>query len=129
MQEELRPEPDEIAEAIAKELRWGPLNCDAGVRANFCCEYCKRDMLASLEAYYSWELDHIVPGGGNDIENIALACRTCNHLKHTYVPLGDSRTEKIESASDHIRSKLERKREELNRLRKILGRGNESTPR
>jgi HNH endonuclease len=49
--------------------------------ANHQCEYC----LAPEEFFNSsFEVEHLVPsgrGGGNDIDNLALACRDCNGSK------------------------------------------------
>jgi len=112
---------EELAAAIRRELRWGPVNTDAGLRAGFKCEYCGKELLASVRAYYGWEIDHIVPGAGDDLDNIALACRTCNHVKHMYEPIGDTREARIWDASREIRQRLERKATELEKLRHILG--------
>jgi len=54
---------------------------DSGIRAGFHCEYCDRDLLASLDDYKACAQDHIVPGklGGPDgIENMAVASHPCN---------------------------------------------------
>jgi 5-methylcytosine-specific restriction endonuclease McrA len=51
------------------------------LRANFKCEYCGCDFFASPEAYKQIEREHIVPKhrqGADDLNNLALACRTCN---------------------------------------------------
>ena len=37
-------------------------------------------MLASVDNYLSWQLDHIIPesaGGDHTLENMALSCREC----------------------------------------------------
>lgn len=46
------------------------------------CAYCLR----SFEETDGFEADHVIPlsrGGSNDIENIVLACPTCNNSKNS----------------------------------------------
>ncbi len=60
---------------------WGDVGIDCGIRARFRCEYCDRDLLASLDDYKAWAQDHIVPrkhGGSDNIDNMAVACHPCN---------------------------------------------------
>lgn len=109
------------SQEIKRRLRWGPINTGAGVRARFRCEYCDRNLLRSVDDYYAWQIDHIVPGGGDADENIALACSTCNHLKHTFVPVGDCREQRVECARKHIGLRRVKKQAELEALRKVLG--------
>ena len=50
-------------------------------RADFLCEYCHTDERWQLVQF---TIDHIIPtsvGGGNEIENLALACFHCNRRK------------------------------------------------
>lgn len=47
-------------------------------RALGCCEYCMS------QEYYSdsgFTIDHIDPSGGDEIDNLALACHKCNNAK------------------------------------------------
>jgi hypothetical protein len=63
------------------ELGWGERDLTLGERAGFKCEYCDRDLLASVDAYKLWQIDHIVPthaGGTNDLDNFAVCCLICN---------------------------------------------------
>jgi hypothetical protein len=80
----------ELISALTATNKWSPSAARRGLRAQFCCEYCGRDLLASVEDYKAWEEDHIVPqsaGGSDDDENIAIACRTCNyHAKRAWDP-------------------------------------------
>ena len=77
--------PDEaIAELIKKEYGWSRQTLEVWRRAGFKCEYCTAptDLLASSDAYFRGaHLDHIVPGAGDHIDNLALACAACNYLK------------------------------------------------
>ena len=115
------PEPEYMAEMISTELGWGPLNCGTAIRAKFCCEYCGKRMLSSLDDYYSWEVDHVIPRGEDSLENYALACHTCNHLKHTYMPTGASREERLHDAKREIGKRRSKKAVELQKLRSLLG--------
>lgn len=115
------PEPGVLAGALSSRMGWGPLNCGTAVRANFRCEYCGKRLLSSLDNYYSWEVDHVIPGGGDSLDNYALACHTCNHLKHHYVPSGDTRDERIIDARREIRRRRSSKTAELQKLRGVVG--------
>jgi hypothetical protein len=70
------------AEAVVRELmqggKWGLDQLFIGFQANFFCEYCGRDLLESADSYKLWEMDHIIPGEGDDSSNLALACLPCN---------------------------------------------------
>ena len=72
---------DNIIKALVATRKWDVPSARRGIRAEFRCEYCDRDLFASVDDYKSWEIDHIVPisqGGTDNDENVALACRTCN---------------------------------------------------
>ena len=74
---------------ILASFGWSGEALDLGIAAEFCCEYCHRDLLATIYDYDSWQTDHIVPvarGGSDDPRNHALACKTCNFLKRHSVP-------------------------------------------
>jgi hypothetical protein len=48
-------------------------------RANECCEYCQRPQAASWKL--SLQIEHVIPrshGGGDSLDNLALACSACN---------------------------------------------------
>jgi len=55
---------------------------DAYARDGYCCRYCgQEDPPLSI--------DHIVPrcqGGGDELENLAVACRSCNSRKNGRTP-------------------------------------------
>jgi 5-methylcytosine-specific restriction endonuclease McrA len=68
---------------------WGPIETKLGIEFNFCCAYCDKRMLESVENYKEWQTDHIIPSskdGEDSIENYALSCRTCNFIKSTWNP-------------------------------------------
>ncbi len=51
-------------------------------RANYKCEYCHTRVRDSADAYlYGAHLDHIVPGAGQHLDNLALGCKHygCGH--------------------------------------------------
>ena len=48
-----------------------------GIRANFCCEYCR---IREVDTLLVCEVDHIIPikhGGLTAIDNLAFACFLC----------------------------------------------------
>jgi HNH endonuclease len=49
-------------------------------RALGCCEYCMSQEFFSTSGF---TIDHINPDGGDDLENLALACHRCNGSKFT----------------------------------------------
>jgi|GEM_PF-1362184 len=64
-------------------------------RAHGRCEYCR-----SLEAYSSgvFSVDHIEPkslGGETTLDNLSLACQTCNNLKYNKTEAQDPITERL----------------------------------
>jgi hypothetical protein len=51
-------------------------------RASGVCEYCR--MAESWEPFFSYHTEHIIArqhGGGDGLENLALACNHCNAFK------------------------------------------------
>ena len=63
---------------------------DAGTRASVrqragnCCEYC--GLPQNAELFFTFHIEHIVSrqhGGGDEVENLALACYHCNLHKGT----------------------------------------------
>jgi CRISPR/Cas system Type II protein with McrA/HNH and RuvC-like nuclease domain len=113
-----------VIQQLQRELGWHLHHAHVGVEARFKCEYCGRDLLASVEDYDAWQLDHIIPtsGGGDDsIENKALTCKACNFMKRTFVPEGETRNERIASARAHIKKRRENKEQELYKVRRLAG--------
>ncbi len=131
---------DDEAKHLAKReltgpLSWSPESLALGIRAGFRCEYCGRDLLASVDAYDTWQTDHIHPtsrGGDDSIDNKAVACGTCNRLKrHTVLDLGpESSREQMIGAywRDVIEPRREEKRARLTRVKELIARLNLTTP-
>ncbi|WP_107671317.1 HNH endonuclease [Cyanothece sp. BG0011] len=63
-------------------------------KANYLCEYCHT---SEKWQYVKFTIDHIIPlnqGGGNNRENLALACFHCNRKKSNKIAVIDSETNK-----------------------------------
>lgn len=58
-------------------------------RAAFQCEYCQTGQRVTGQAMH---VEHINPDGGDDLENLALACATCNLSKATATSALDPET-------------------------------------
>jgi hypothetical protein len=70
-------------------VTWSFTQLKLGIRANFQCEYCSRDLLASFNDYDSWQIDHILAkslGGSDEFWNLALCCKACNFIKRHSAP-------------------------------------------
>ena len=108
----------------------GAWTAEAGERARYKCEYCDKDMLASVDNYLSWQLDHIIPksaGGDHTLENMALSCRECTvrfkgSWNPAYVAGKDASREELILV---VRENVEKKRSSwvgyLSRCREIVG--------
>lgn len=85
---------NKIIEALVNTGQWGENDVILGIRAGFKCEYCDKDLLASVDNYKEWQKDHIIPlsKGGEDInDNIAISCKTCNvNIKGRWNPADES---------------------------------------
>lgn len=86
------------------------------------CEYCGEDLLISRAAYASAQVDHVqarAKGGGNEIENLRLACSLCNSSLSRY-----NRLASFEERKSHIQNQLGiHKRnylEKYSRLRQVV---------
>ena len=112
---------DEIKKKFVKHLGWSENALILGVQADFCCEYCGRDLLASIEDYDSWQIDHIIPNKNDDRENLAVSCKTCNFIKRRWDPSRNcedkSRDSLIRATIDYIEDKRKRKSDELKEIR------------
>jgi|TARA_R110000764_G_scaffold176850_1_gene263006 5-methylcytosine-specific restriction endonuclease McrA len=90
---------NKVIEALVNTGQWGENDVILGIRAGFKCEYCDKDLLASVDNYKEWQKDHIIPlsKGGEDInENIAISCKTCNvNIKGRWNPADESTPENL----------------------------------
>lgn len=80
-----------MAERLARIRGWGALGIRLGIRAEFRCEYCGRDLLASVDDYKAWAQDHLIPAnpkssGPSTFENLVIACHPCNSYKGDWDP-------------------------------------------
>ena len=102
---------DRVAREIYPGKKWGKEWAEVCERAGYKCEYCDKDMLASMNDYLSMQNDHIIPQKANgieDIKNYALSCPTCNmRLKRGWNPAdevgeGARREELIQAARMYV---------------------------
>lgn len=94
-------------------------------RADFRCEYCGQDLLASFNDCFNAQLDHIHPkskGGSDEKSNLAACCTTCNSLKWDYAPRGDNRDERLADAGRYVREQCKVQGVMWNRYRELMGR-------
>jgi hypothetical protein len=60
------------------DLSWAKTVQLVHERANYCCEYCQTCQKIIGQAMH---VEHINPNGGNELDNLCLACATCNLSK------------------------------------------------
>jgi hypothetical protein len=118
----------EIIEALVA-TGWIDKDARLGIRANFKCEYCDKDLLSSVESYKAWEKDHIIPkeqGGDDSDENLAISCNTCQFkIKGRWNPKevcenGATRDELIKAVRIYIAKKRTDLLKEVAHLREIV---------
>jgi hypothetical protein len=71
------------------DLSWEKLRQIVSERAHGCCEYCQTSEENSGQIM---PVDHIDPDGGDDLENLCLACWNCNSSKHKATTAPDPKT-------------------------------------
>ena len=112
-----------------EELMGGP-SPEIGERAGYKCEYCDKDLLASVDDYaFSWQCDHIIPraaAGEDTLENFALSCAVCNRIKSKWNPAKEvgentSREELVQAVRQYISKVLSGWTENLSKVREIVG--------
>ena len=125
----------DVIDRSARELypgeEWAEEWATVCERAGYRCEYCGKDMLASVDDYRSMQNDHIIPkkaNGQNHIDNYALSCSVCNgpRFKGQYNPAKDvgedaKRDKKIQAVRQHLIKKRVENYEHLLRCREIVG--------
>jgi 5-methylcytosine-specific restriction endonuclease McrA len=78
---ELAVDRKEIIEEFVRR-KWHPRTVAVWERAKCRCEYCGKNLSdAAADYYHGAHVDHIVPGTGDSIDNLALACIACNRIK------------------------------------------------
>lgn len=98
--------------ALTEKYGWSHQTLSLAIETKFCCAYCDVFLLESVDTYYQFNVDHIVPssrGGSDDPSNLTIACRTCNYLKRTYNPIehlapGATRAELIAEARRRVQA-------------------------
>jgi hypothetical protein len=73
---------EELIQQLSK-YNFDKTNVELAIRADFKCEYCDKDLLANMDAYKLWQVDHIIPqflglDNREDFNNKALTCVQCN---------------------------------------------------
>lgn len=117
-----------LSERLKNQLGWAEWIIDVAVRAEFRCEYCDKNLIASVDSYREWQHDHIIPKrvrseNQDDIDNLALSCRLCNvNFKGKWDPSHDlsdgaSREELIQAARKYVANKRTRTMKEVVRVR------------
>lgn len=94
-----------------------------GLALGFRCPYCDADFLASHESFYAWHCDHIIPlsrGGDGSEDNVISCCRTCNALKHKYVPVGGNRADRLADARRYIRQQRDKHEARIAAVRSLI---------
>jgi len=117
--------------ALVETGKWSESTARLAERADYRCEYCGYDLLASVDAYKLFEVDHVVPlsMGGDPInfENLALACRHCNfHWKRSWDPRQDAgygadRPQLIDAVKKRVAGIRQTKTSDLDEVRRIVG--------
>lgn len=119
---------DEICKILVNQYGWSQDQIDAGIRAGFKCEYCSRDLLASVDDFDSWQCDHIIPttkGGCNGLDNYAIACKTCNFIKRNWIfneniKNAFNRSKYLDDIRQHILKERSIKQKRLDEMRKLI---------
>jgi hypothetical protein len=115
---------DEIFEML-KPWGWSAQALDLGIGADFRCEYCSRDLIASVDDYDAWQIDHIHPriDEREAFWNLALSCKTCNFLKRHSIPTipidpSKDRVKAISVVRELINERRERKQKQVDFLKR-----------
>ena len=119
---------EELAKSLMHDFRFSREQVTLGIKASFRCQYCGRDLLESVNAYDSWNTEHVVPTskkGDPGPENWALACKTCNFIKGNWLPEDPGfRTlpldEQIPIVRRHVQQKRAEKRMEIAKMRRLI---------
>ena len=121
---------EELIQQLSK-YNFDKTNVELAIRADFKCEYCDKDMLADMDAYKLWQVDHIIPqflglDNREDFNNKALSCVQCNKdLKGKWNPLENivverNRKNHILLVREYIDEKRKVKNAEVDQIRTIV---------
>ena len=121
---------EELIQQLSK-FNFDKTNVELAIRADFKCEYCDKDMLADMDAYKLWQVDHIIPqflglDNREDFNNKALSCMQCNKdLKGKWNPLENivverNRKNYILLVREYIDEKRKVKNAEVDQIRTIV---------
>ena len=118
-----------IIEKLVATGKWSESAARRGLRSKFKCEYCDRDLLASVDDYKEWQEDHIIPvssGGEDTDDNIVISCRTCNvNVKSKWDPRivcgqNPSREELILAVREYVANRREKYLSDVTQFREIV---------
>ena len=68
---------------------WREITQQVHDRADGCCEYCQTSETNSGQ---TMQIDHIDPNGGDNLDNLCLACWNCNNHKRKAIDVIDPET-------------------------------------
>ncbi len=117
----------EARHKLMKDHHFSAEQIDWGIRAGFKCEYCGRDLLASVDDYDSWQADHIYPQSKQKVDrevNMAIACKTCNFMKRAEVfgklpNSEEERTQMVKYVKQQIATKRAEKQMAVAEIRQL----------
>lgn len=121
---------DELADQLARLPGWYDITIAVWPRADYRCEYCGRDFLASVDEYrWGWNHDHLIPESishDDSPNNMVLSCVPCNRYKGTFDPAtvtgpDASREELIAAATRKIEELRNPDHSLLEQLRELVG--------
>jgi 5-methylcytosine-specific restriction endonuclease McrA len=117
------PDAQRAVRGLWATKKWSYRHIYLGFVHDFKCHYCGRDLLASADDYKLWEQDHIMPGGGDDPDNLVLACLICNSkFKGRWRPQGADRDSRLASIAERLAEVRARTSAEVAEIRRLLGR-------
>ena len=122
---------DELMRELSRVPGWYEVSLVVWSRAGFTCEYCGRDLLASVDDYrWGWHHDHLIAKSishDHSFENLVLACGACNRYKGVYDPRSDAgadatRDALIEAVRRYVKQRREQDAPLLQQVRDLVAR-------
>lgn len=74
------------------DVSWNTIRQRVYERANGCCEYCQT---CEVNTGQTMHVDHIIPNGGNSLENLCLSYWNCNTSKQNVTEAIDPKSGEI----------------------------------